>query len=177
MGRSPGQSWHHSQPGSRGHLASLPSPWAPGGRLWSQALQGLGSVASFDSLQAACYEHRTISSEDGRCSEVPRMAASSCPLPAAQPGPLPGLPHGPAPRPGQSRREAEGGAGPQGGGIKPGHRRLSPKMGQGWGWGPRTLVWAESGRPEKHRACTRPLPEGGAIRWGSGLKVRAAGGR
>lgn len=51
----------------------------------------------------------------GQCSGAPRTAASSCPLPPAQPELLPGLPSCQVPRTGQSRREAEGGSGPQGG--------------------------------------------------------------
>lgn len=51
------------RPGSRWHLASLSSPWAPGERRGSQVLQGLGSVASSDSLEAACSEPSIVISQ------------------------------------------------------------------------------------------------------------------
>lgn len=72
------------RPGSRWHLASLSSPWAPGERRGSQALRGPGSVASSDSLEAACSEPRIISSQRWPVLRGPQdssleLPTSTCP--------------------------------------------------------------------------------------------------
>lgn len=70
-------------------------------------LQGPGGVASFDSLEAACCEHRIISSKGGQCSGVPRAAHFHLPsLGLCQDSPPARFP-GPA-RAGEKLREALG---------------------------------------------------------------------
>lgn len=139
------------RPGSRWHLASLSSPRAPGERRWSQALQGPGSVASFDFLEAACREPELqaarVASAPGPPGRQPRTAHSHLPSLGLCQGPL--LP-GSQDRPEQER---SGGTlwatGRRNNNVKPGHPGLGPKMGQGWRGSSRTLGWAESGRRKK----------------------------